>query len=114
MLVFGPISAVIDSWSGFMVVFIIIQTAYVIVNGTIPVLFAKLIPYRVAGGCTALRMMETMLGTAISSWFTGYMLERFAGRFMVFLLMLAAGAAQTICGLVYYRYCRIADRGMEE
>ena len=114
MLVFGPISAVIDSWSGFMVVFIIIQTAYVIVNGTIPVLFAKLIPYRVAGGCTALRMMETMLGTAISSWFTGYMLERFAGRFMVFLMMLAAGAAQTICGLVYYRYCRISDRGMEE
>ena len=58
----------------------------------------------------SLRMMETMLGTAISSWFTGLVLENFDGRLTAFLLMLAAGAAQTICGLFYYRFCRAADR----
>ena len=110
MLVLGSASVLVGSWRSFTVLFVVIQIAYVIVNGTIPVLFARLIPYSIAGGCTALRMMETMLGTAISSWFTGLVLENFDGRLTAFLLMLAAGAAQTICGLFYYRFCRAADR----
>ncbi|MBQ8509457.1 MAG: hypothetical protein IJ493_06055 [Clostridia bacterium] len=104
LLVLGPLSTVIGSWTFFAMLFVIIQIAYVIVNGTIPVMLAQFTPYRIVGGCTSLRMMETMAGSALSSWVTGLVLDSFTGTLPALLLMLTAGLTQLYCGVSYHRY----------
>ena len=108
LLIFGSASTLTGSWKGFTVLFVIIQIAYVIINGTIPVMLAKITPYRIVGGCTSLRMMETMAGTALSSWIAGLVLDRFDGILPALLLLLTAGLAQLYCGIAYHIFYRKA------
>ena len=106
----GPASALTDSWTVFMVLFVVIQIAYTIINGTIPVMLAKFTPYRIVGGCTSLRMMETMAGTALSSWITGVVLDKFADQGMLpaLTLLVVAGLSQLYCGVAYHIFYRKA------
>lgn len=103
LTVIGPIS-VLGGWDLFLVWFVVIQIAYIIVNGTIPVMLAQSTSYRVIGGCTAVRMMETMAGSALSGWLTGMLLDKSSGIAMTAALMLAAGLAQLYCGIAYHKY----------
>lgn len=106
LLVLGPASVLTGSWIGFAVLFVIIQILYVIINGTIPVMLAKFTPYRIAGGCTSLRMMETMAGTALASWIAGQVLDHFDGTLPALILMLTAGLTQLYCGIAYHLFYR--------
>ena len=106
LLIFGSASVLAGSWTKFTVLFVVVQMAYVIVNGTIPVMLAKITPYRIVGGCTSLRMMETMAGTALSGWITGLVLDHFDGYMPALLLLITAGLAQLYCGIAYHVFYR--------
>lgn len=108
LLVFGPLAAVFGSWAFFAVMFVLIQIAYALVNGTIPVMLAQFTPYRIIGGCTSLRMMETMAGSALSSWILGLVLDHTSGMLPSLLLLLAAGLTQVYTGIAYHRYYKKA------
>ena len=94
----------------FMVLFTIIQIAYVIVNGTIPVMLARFTPYRIVGGCTSLRMMETMAGTALSGWLAGLVLEQTEGILPSVIMLIVAGLSQCYCGIAYHIFYRKARK----
>ncbi len=104
LVILGPLSAGLGSWAIFAVLFVLIQIAYALVNGTIPVMLAQFTPYRIIGGCTSLRMMETMAGSALSSWIVGLVLDHTDGSLPSVLLLLAAGLTQLCTGLAYHRY----------
>lgn len=108
LLLFGPAAVLTGSWKGFTVIFVVVQIAYVIINGTIPVMLAKITPYRIVGGCTSLRMMETMAGTALSGWIAGLVLDHFEGTLPALLLLLTAGLAQLYCGIAYHIFYKKA------
>lgn len=110
LLVLGPISVLSESWTVFMVLFTVIQIAYVIVNGTIPVMLARFTPYRIVGGCTSLRMMETMAGTALSGWLAGLVLEHTEGVLPSVLMLIVAGVSQCYCSIAYHIFYRKARK----
>ena len=110
LLVFGPMAALSSSWTVFMVLFTILQIAYIIVSGTIPVMLAKITPYRIIGGCTSLRMMVTMAGTALSGWLAGLVLEHTEGVLPSVILLLVAGLSQFYCGIAYHIFYHKAQK----
>lgn len=109
ILLLGPMAAFLEDWTVFTVLFVIIQIAYVIINGTIPVMLAKFTPYRIVGGCTSLRMMETMAGTAFSSWLAGLVLDHTEGVLPSVILLAVAGLSQCYCGIAYHIFYRKAN-----
>lgn len=114
LTVIGPLSVTFNMWTLFLILFVALQIVFTVVNNTIPVMLAQSTPYHIIGGCTAVRMMETTLGTALSSWFTGWLLDIFDNKVIGILLMLVAGLTQVYCGVAYHRYQRSVKMQREE
>lgn len=104
LFMLAPVSVLCD-WKIFAVIFVFIQIAFILINGLIPVMIAQSTSYRIIGGCTAVRMMVTMAGSALSGWFTGVLLDVSDSKVLIpVILMIIAGVTQLYCGIDYYKY----------
>ncbi|MBQ5840858.1 MAG: hypothetical protein IIW40_02770 [Clostridia bacterium] len=104
LAVTGPLAVVMGKWVLFLVLFVPLQIAYIVVGDAIPVILAQTTSYQIIGGCTAVRLIVSMVGMALSSWLTGFLMEVWGGRGAAVVLMLIAGLSQVYCGVTYYRH----------
>ena len=104
LAVIGPVAVLSGNWVLFLVLFVALQIAYIVVGDAIPVMLAQTTPYHIIGGCTAVRLIVSMVGMALSSWLTGYLMEVWGGRGAGTVLLLTAGATQVYCAVAYHRY----------
>lgn len=114
LAVVGPLSVMMGSWGLFLALFVLLQLSYIVVGDTIPVMLAQTTPYHISGGCTAVRLIVSMLGMALSSWLTGFLMEIWGGRAAGVLLMLLAGVTQVYCGIAYHRYQKNVEAERQE
>ena len=76
-------------------------------NGLFTIVY-QIVPYRISGSYTSVRMVLTTGGTALGSAFAGWLLENHGTTEAILLLTVTAGVLQLVSGVIYSVYLKKA------
>lgn len=102
-----PMLVAVGSYPLFLGVWFCLTVVYNIICVLVPTVVYQIIPYRISGSYTSVRLVLTTGGTALGSAAAGWLLETYENsNFPVLLLTVAAGVLQLVSGIIYAAYLK--------